>query len=328
MRLYASEKCAMAYLYDLIMSGHSKKYFCHLSVKIYFVVVLLFLSGSCFAFQNINIPMDLSAWGYSGTKVKCTLTHLDTSYGKFYFRSLPDNQLSFEFRLNKKSKYWTYATLSKVSPPWVEPAFVVPVTTAQKGSSGQFSFRRNMKALLQDIAQGQWIQVMLSGKESSASETITIPLVRIHRELKKFQSCRNRLPAMSYRQARTVVLHYTNGQRQLSASQLRQLKDMVTYIDVDSRIQHILIDGHTDNTGPSITNLNLSRARAEDVAGVLKKYGVKSDLIQIRAHGSRYPVSSNHTAEGRAKNRRVTIRLVRDNEEIVSRKTTQTKKVQ
>ncbi|WP_175561529.1 MotY family protein [Vibrio aerogenes] len=272
--------------------------------------------------------MDLSAWVYSGTKVKCTLTHLDTSYGKFYFRSLPDNQLSFEFRLNKKSQNWTSATLSKVSPPWVEPALTIPVTTVRNDNSGQFSFHRDMKALLQDIAQGQWIQVMLSGNESSASETVTIPLVRIHQELKKFQSCRSRLPAMSYRQARTVVLHYTNGQRQLSASQLRELKDMVTYIDVDSRIQHILIDGHTDNTGPSITNLNLSRTRAEDVARVLKKYGVKSGLIQIRAHGSRYPVSSNHTADGRAKNRRVTIRLVRDNEDIVSRKTNQKKKVQ
>ncbi len=327
MRLYARKKYAVAYLYNEIMSGCGKKYFCYFFVRIYFAIAIVFFSSSCFALQNIKIPMDLSSWGYSGTQVKCTLNHLGTSYGKFYFRSLPNDQLSFEFHLNKQSQHWTSATLSKVSPPWVEPALTVPVTTAQKGASGRFSFRRNIKSLLQDIEQGQWIQVMLSGKETSASETVTIPLVRIHQALKNFQSCRSRLPAMSYRQARTVVLHYINGQRHLSAGQLRQLKDMVTYIDVDSRIQHILIDGHTDNVGSSITNLNLSRSRAEEVAAVLKKYGVKSALIQVRAHGSRYPVSGNHTAEGRAKNRRVTIRLVRDNEQVVSRKTTQ-KKVQ
>ena len=52
---------------------------------------------------------------------------------------------------------------------------------------------------------------------------------------------------------------------------------------------------------------------------MLAQLGIDKGLIEVRAHGARYPVASNSTADGRDKNRRVTLRLVRDNEEIVPR---------
>ena len=73
----------------------------------------------------------------------------------------------------------------------------------------------------------------------------------------------------------------------------------------------ILVEGHTDNIGPEEYNKKLSLARANAVAKELAKYNYPNE---IRTHGAGYsmPIASNDTKEGRAKNRRVDIVLVKD----------------
>lgn len=72
-----------------------------------------------------------------------------------------------------------------------------------------------------------------------------------------------------------------------------------------------LIDvyGHTDSTGSDAYNLDLSKRRADSVARYLIMRGVSSARIQTQGMGKNYPVASNDTAEGRALNRRVEIKI-------------------
>lgn len=72
-----------------------------------------------------------------------------------------------------------------------------------------------------------------------------------------------------------------------------------------------LIDvyGHTDSTGSDAYNTDLSKRRADAVARHLMMRGVGSARIQTQGMGEGYPVASNDTAEGRALNRRVEIKI-------------------
>ena len=72
-----------------------------------------------------------------------------------------------------------------------------------------------------------------------------------------------------------------------------------------------LIDvyGHTDSTGSDTYNLDLSKRRADSVARYLIMRRVASSRIQTQGMGKNYPVADNTTAEGRAKNRRVEIKI-------------------
>lgn len=72
---------------------------------------------------------------------------------------------------------------------------------------------------------------------------------------------------------------------------------------------YILVEGHTDNTGTDAINDPLSRRRAEIVKEYLVKRGISRDRIVTIGHGSRMPVASNDTPEGRAENRRVIMTL-------------------
>jgi outer membrane protein OmpA-like peptidoglycan-associated protein len=72
---------------------------------------------------------------------------------------------------------------------------------------------------------------------------------------------------------------------------------------------NILLQGHTDATGPEEYNLALSRRRAQAVADYLSLQAVDSARFTIEGYGESMPVASNDTPEGRRQNRRVEVAI-------------------
>lgn len=71
------------------------------------------------------------------------------------------------------------------------------------------------------------------------------------------------------------------------------------------------VEGHTDSVGRAGFNVVLSRRRAEAVREALITRGVPADRLVAEGMGSRDPVATNQTSDGRALNRRIEIRTVR-----------------
>ena len=71
--------------------------------------------------------------------------------------------------------------------------------------------------------------------------------------------------------------------------------------------KRILLVGHTDDTGDSKLNAKLSEERAKEVARVFKDVGVGEDQLYYQGAGETLPIADNKTEAGRAKNRRVEI---------------------
>jgi outer membrane protein OmpA-like peptidoglycan-associated protein len=72
---------------------------------------------------------------------------------------------------------------------------------------------------------------------------------------------------------------------------------------------HIKIGGYTDNSGDPQRNLNLSQDRANGVMADLISLGISPDRLEAQGYGEQFPVADNSTEEGRAKNRRVSMRV-------------------
>lgn len=71
---------------------------------------------------------------------------------------------------------------------------------------------------------------------------------------------------------------------------------------------YIEVQGHTDNTGAAESNLQLSRQRAEAVRDFLhQQAGIPLHRLAVAAYGESRPVADNKTREGRIKNRRVVL---------------------
>ena len=72
----------------------------------------------------------------------------------------------------------------------------------------------------------------------------------------------------------------------------------------------VLIEGHTDSTGPEDYNLTLSQNRAHAVAAVLAGQSVDATRFTIMGYGENQPLYDNTTVEGRAGNRRVDLAIM------------------
>jgi outer membrane protein OmpA-like peptidoglycan-associated protein len=71
----------------------------------------------------------------------------------------------------------------------------------------------------------------------------------------------------------------------------------------------VLVEGHTDSTGTAETNRRVSRLRAEGVAALLMEGGLPEVRLTALGRGEENPVANNDTPAGRARNRRVEIRV-------------------
>jgi len=82
---------------------------------------------------------------------------------------------------------------------------------------------------------------------------------------------------------------------------------------------NILIVGHTDSTGDAGYNMTLSKNRAISVTDyLLYSKGIDKSRLTTHWFGEEQPIADNNTSEGRAKNRRVNIAIV-PNEDMVEK---------
>ena len=152
--------------------------------------------------------------------------------------------------------------------------------------------------------------------ESQASE---IELARREADLatEAAESMRRRLEYLELRETdRGVVVTlgdvlFESGETALQADARNQLGDVVRLVEGEPDKQ-IRIEGHTDSTGSSSANMRISRLRAESVRDALVDEGIGADRIQAVGMGEDFPIASNDSAEGRRKNRRVDVILLKD----------------
>jgi len=73
----------------------------------------------------------------------------------------------------------------------------------------------------------------------------------------------------------------------------------------------VRVEGHTDSQGNPQANLSLSQQRADAIKDVLRAAGIPASQVQAIGLGAEQPVASNATAQGRERNRRVEVIVLR-----------------
>lgn len=72
------------------------------------------------------------------------------------------------------------------------------------------------------------------------------------------------------------------------------------------------IEGHTDSDGSNALNQTLSENRAAAVKNFLIENGIESSRLRSTGFGETKPIDTNKTAKGKANNRRVDVKLIKD----------------
>jgi outer membrane protein OmpA-like peptidoglycan-associated protein len=91
------------------------------------------------------------------------------------------------------------------------------------------------------------------------------------------------------------------GLRSSSRDELREMAEVFNRYDDTT----IVVAGHTDSTGTAAYNQRLSERRASAVSNYLEDLGVRGSRLDAYGYGESKPKSSNESASGRQRNRRV-----------------------
>ncbi len=106
-------------------------------------------------------------------------------------------------------------------------------------------------------------------------------------------------------------LIFAQGRAEIERDSFEEL-DALALMMHDNPKMIIQLEGHTDNVGSARANLRLSEERVEAVRDYLIQRGVARNRIRTKAYGGAKPIRNEQTAEARAMNRRVEVRIVRN----------------
>jgi len=170
-----------------------------------------------------------------------------------------------------------------------KPAFIEPIAIAKMKNERLRIEREKMQAMAADI-EGKLEPLIKEGK---------IEVIQSSKGLR-------------------IDIHdsllFSQGSAQLEASAYPTLQQIVPILSSNNQI--IQIEGHTDNVPIKnalfASNWELSAIRATSVLAVFSAAGIADNRLSATGFGASRPIADNLSAEGRARNRRVSIMILRE----------------
>ena len=281
----------------------------------------LLLSSCIFAMQSSALTryestIEESKWSLSGDIFACTLEHPIPHFGVGEFIKEAGEPMKFVLQPHNEKMGPGQVYIISQAPSWVpgispETLEVMPYPgyglTVEVG--GQVA-----EQMLTSLDRGRHPVVTGSAWENGReSVEVALSNINFNPAYDEFRRCMASLLPVNFDQiARTAALFPSNG-TELTERIKRRLDLVAIYVAADPTIEYLYIYGNTDVVGSRLDNRELSKTRAEKVTAYLLQKGIPPEKIVSRYHGERYPAADNRTNDGRERNRRVTIRLERTN---------------
>jgi outer membrane protein OmpA-like peptidoglycan-associated protein len=251
-------------------------------------------------------------WTVEGDKFECRLTQPVTDFGSGEFVRRAGEQAIFRLKAYNPMIGGGSATLLAAAAPWQPGRDDINLGTVRIGSGNVLFNSSQVQAgrLISGLMDGRSPVVRHSSGDGRVSEVRLLP-VRFTKAFADYQGCVAKLLPQNFEQVKQSEIGFPGGGIELDSAAKAKLQVMLEYMKADPTVNHIELDGHSDNSGNRLTNRDLSRRRALAVMEFFKANGIQESQITLRFHGERYPLAPNTNNANRAKNRRVAVRLER-----------------
>ncbi len=107
----------------------------------------------------------------------------------------------------------------------------------------------------------------------------------------------------------TSIINFDFGMSKMSKESDKKLAEIIEVLNKNEKVV-LYIGGYTDNVGSTTNNLLLSYARARTVRDYLITKGIQQKRILLSGSGKENPIHPNTTPEGRARNRRIEMKVL------------------
>lgn len=106
------------------------------------------------------------------------------------------------------------------------------------------------------------------------------------------------------------VVYFKTSKAKIRSVSFGLLDNIATVLSSHPEIKRIRVEGHTDDRGKDVKNLQLSQRRAEAVVKYLIRKGIANSRLEAKGYGEINPIADNNTNDGRTANRRVEFVIV------------------
>jgi len=153
--------------------------------------------------------------------------------------------------------------------------------------------------VIEIAASSSWSQSQRTGAAQSILSSTNVP-----------QSDPQLGTTTSVKAAPITTLYFDEDSTNINSQSGRSLQEVAEMLAGNAEL-YLVLEGHTDSSGPEAYNLDLSNRRSLAVRDVLSSdLHVSPERLELTGLGSAEPAQSNASARGRAYNRRVEIRMI------------------
>lgn len=255
-------------------------------------------------------------WRAVTSVFECRLEQRVPLFGDVVFRTRAGEESGVYLRAKTARFQAGNAELIARTPVWLseQQSYSLGSVPVKRGTRPLWLGSEHAERILSQLSAGMQVELIKDSWYSIADEPdrLAMSSIGFRAEYRKYLRCLSGLLPRNFDQMKRTALYFPAGATdELDSRMMRALDQVLALVKHDKTIRQFYIDGHTDALGDRAENLALSQQRAELVKQYLVRRGVPDDWVVLRWHGERYPVASNGSAAGRAKNRRVTVRIER-----------------
>jgi len=142
-----------------------------------------------------------------------------------------------------------------------------------------------------------------------ANIAVSLSAVGFRKSYDLFLDCLTTLVDHNLKELTQMTLHFDFNKHAVRNSYKSKLAALAAYVKYDPSIDVVFVNGHTDSKGSKGYNRMLAEKRILSVKKILMAHGADKECFKTIAFGETNPIASNRQAKGRAKNRRVFIRV-------------------
>lgn len=278
----------------------------------YLALFSLFVSlpAAAITFQT---RLEKVEWKVDGDQFECRLSQDITDFGQGQFVRRAGEQVTFRLQARERWLGAGSATLIAAAAPW-QPGrgdINVGMVNVDNGATPFNSTQQQGARMLTGLLEGRSPLVRHRLPEGGEGIEVRLLPVKFNKAYRDYLECTTKLLPVNFDQIKQVQVAFPGGGSDIDELSRAKLEIMLQYLKADPSVNHIELDGHSDNGGNRLTNLDMSRRRALAVQEYFKANGIPEKQIVVRFHGERYPLVPNSNSANRAKNRRVTVQLSR-----------------
>ena len=269
------------------------------------------------ALRNYESRLDSAEWSMQGSVIQCQLAQDIPHYGTAVFTSEASRRPNMQFEL-KMRRYYPQrilsASLNAHPPHWrhnLESVNMGDVTMFPSSTPVSIEDQTAWE-LLTELERGLFPTFSYPALVSDRDEVnVAISAVNFQPVYDKFLQCVSNLLPYSFDDIAETQLYFEFDRHTFTRKTRDALARIGAWLAADKSLELVLLAGHTDNKGSLRYNLRLGKKRADAVKRFFEDAGIPSSQIKVQSFADFQPQSSNATPEGRARNRRVMIKMIK-----------------